>query len=178
MTVLRTALRFVVLGIIILSTACATWFVPESRSRGHIFDEAIRGHIQFSEDDGQRNLNRIIRRDFPSGTPVADLIQHINRAGGICSAPIGPLAEADIRTTVCTYEDVNYFAFAYMNLGEPSFREGHNTFRVSIFHADGLIGSYDIIGQTLVTFLSREEYMERIARQRVDDEAQLETPGD
>ena len=175
---LRAVGLSIALVTVMFSAACAVWFVPESRSRGHIFDEAIRGHVQFSEDDGQRNLDRIIRREFPPGTPLAELIRHIDRAGGTCSAPIGRVAEADLETTVCRYEGTNYYAFAFMSLGEPSFHEGRNTFRVSIFHADGLIDSYDVSGRTLVTYLSREEYMERIARQRAEDEAQLENLGD
>lgn len=178
MTVRQTATCFIQLGFIVSTTACAVWFVPESRSRGHIFDEASRGTIQFGADDGQRRLDIIIKRDFPPGTPLANLIRHVEEAGGTCSGAIKNFGDPDLKMTVCRYESFTYFAFAFMGLGEPSLHEGDNTWTVAIFHSDGLIDGYDVRGRTLLTNISREEYMERLARQRADEEAQSETSGD
>lgn len=68
---LRSAVHCIALGGILLTTACAIWFVPESRDRGHIFDDASRGAPQGGVDDGQRRLDIAIRREFPSGTPLS-----------------------------------------------------------------------------------------------------------
>lgn len=173
-----STLRFIAFGSILLTTACADWYAPESRSRGHIFDEASRGAPQFGVDDGERRLDIIIKREFPPGTPLANLIRHVEEAGGICSAAIMNVVDPDLKMTVCRYESITYFTFAFMGLGEPSLHEGTNTWTVAIFHSDGLIDGYDVRGRSLQTNISREEYMERLARQRADEKAQSEISGD
>lgn len=128
----RVAHRSAVLGIVLIFAACATWFVPQSRSRGHIFDESSRGAPQGGVNDGQRRLDIAIRREFPSGTPLVDLIRHIENAGGDCADALQSVVEPNEQVTVCGYESITYFAFAFMGLGEPSLHQGDNTWTVTI----------------------------------------------
>ena len=166
MTRIRTTFRFIVLGIAAHSAACAYWFVPQSQSRGHIFDEASRGGPQGGINDGQLRLEIVIDREFPPGTPVPELIDHIETAGGTCSPAIFSETDPSVGSTACTYESISYFPFAFMALGEPSFHEGHNRWIVGIAHTDGIIDGYRIRGTTITNYLNREEYMERLALQR------------
>ncbi len=175
---LRSAAHCIALGCILLTTACAVWFVPESRDRGHIFDDASRGAPQGGVNDGQRRLDIAIRREFPPGTHLADLIRHIEDAGGICTGALQSVDNPSRQMTVCRYESITYFAFAFMSLGEPSLHQGDNTWTLAIFHSNGLIDRYDVRGLTHTTQLSKEEYLERLARQMEEEEAQMENSGD
>lgn len=106
------------------------------------------------------------------------MIQHIEDAGGTCAAALQSVENPNRQMTVCRYESITYFAFAFMSLGEPSLHQGDNTWTVTIFHSNGLIGGYDVRGLTRTTQLSKEEYLERLARQREEEEAQMENSGD
>lgn len=174
MQVPLSTLRFIAFGGVLLTTACAYWFVPESRSRGHIFDEASRGAAQFGTDDGQRRLDIIIRREFPPETPVAELIQHIEGAGGDCSPKADDAVDPGLARILCTYDSVTYFPFAFFGMGEPSFHEGLNSWAVFISHSGGMIKGYEIDGITTMRQISREDYMEGVSRQRAEEELQQE----
>lgn len=166
----RAVFRSIVLGSVLLSTACAIWFVPESRSRGHIFDESSRGHVQFGHGDGVRRLSILINRQFPPGTLLSDLLRHIEDAGGSCSEKASSMADTAPRLTICTYENTNYFAFAYMGMGEPTLKLSRNNWTVFISHTDGVIDGHRLDGLTTTGNISREDYMEGLDRQRAEEE--------
>lgn len=174
----RSTFQCIALAGVLLTTACAIWFVPESRDRGHIFDDASRGAPQGGDNDGERRLDIAIRREFPPGTPLVELIRHIEDAGGTCADALQSVEQPNRQMTVCDYESITYFAFAFMGLGEPSLHQGDNTWTVTIFRSNGLIDGYEVKGLTLTTQLSREEYLERLARQREEENAQMDNSGD
>ena len=173
MTRPSSALHFITLATVILSIAgCSNWYFPESRNRGHIFDESSRRGAQFGMDDGVRRLRLHIVRVFPPGTPVSDVVRHIEEAGGDCGSEMSAVRDVGSDVTVCTYESVTYFTFSFMNLGEPTLHEGQNEWVVAILHSNGVVDGYDIKGVTITIPLTEGEYRERLARQRAAEEAQ------
>lgn len=169
----RALFRSIALGTVLLSTACAVWFVPQSRSRGHLFDEVSRGAPQFGPGVVQQVLDFRLRRDFPPGTPLSELMPHIEGADVTCSGAIEDRADPGRKITVCRYESLAYQAFAFMGMGEPLLFVADNRVTLAIFHSVGLIDDYDIMESTTFTDLEREEYRERLARQREEEERQL-----
>ena len=166
----KIALRFAAITCILALTACALWFVPESRSRGHIFDEAVRGFSQMDGEDGRRQLDRVIHQTFPPGTPLIDVIGHIEDAGGVCMRPVMSEVKPDHGTTVCSYGSTHYFARAIMGIGQPTYLRAQNRWTVSIRHSDGMITGYFVENQATVSHLDRENYMDGLDRQRSEEE--------
>lgn len=172
MLALRIAHRSAVVGIVLLFAACATLFVPQSRSRGHIFDESSRGNPQVDSEDGVRRLSFQINNRFPLGSPLIDLLRHVEGAGGSCfDEPRGVVGIAP-RSTTCTYENTNYFAHAYMGLGEPTLQFSRNSWTVVISHTDGAIDGYQLDGFSAISYISPEDYAEGLERQRAEEELQ------
>lgn len=163
--------RTIVLGIVLMSmVGCALWFVPESRGRGHIFDEATREGIQGRTQGELGNLDRVIHQTFPLGTPVVDVVEHIKGAGGVCIGPTGGEVTPGQGATTCTYGSTNYFARAYMGMGEPTFLRAQNEWTVLIHHSDGVTTEYVVENKADFEFLSREDYMEGVDRQGEQEE--------
>ena len=153
-----------------LLSSCALWFVPESSSRGHIFDEAVRGRTQLDGQHGVEMLEVVIRNHFPPGTSADDVIGHIMAAGGICKSPEEPgEASGGREMTICTYSDSHYYATAPMGMGEVYYRLAENDWTVVIFHADDAVQRYDIENQAVMHILSREDYYVGLRRQRDEE---------
>ena len=162
-------LRFIAFGSILLTTACAIWFVPQSRSRGHIFDEATREGVQGRTMGDKGNLDRVIHQRFPLGSPVGDVVEHIEGAGGDCLEPTGGEVVPDQKTTACTYESTNYYARAYWGMGEPTFLHAENDWTILIQHSSGVTTGYVVDNDASIKFLSRKEYMEGIEHQTMQE---------
>lgn len=167
----RTAFRFVAMTSVLSLSACAIWFVPESRSRGHIFDDAVRGIVQLDERDARRRLDFVIHERFPPGTPLADVTGHIEGAGGACTSPDRTGTKPGRESTICTYESDNYFAWAFMGMGDPSYVLAENRWTVFIVHSDGSVRRYVVESEAVLTHLSRDDYLEGLDRQRADEES-------
>lgn len=99
----QTVLRNSVLGLAVLSTACTSWFWPTSRSRGHLFDEAGRGAPTIGDGIARQVLDYRLSRGFPPGTPMSELMPHIQGADVTCSGAIKDPSASNRRVTVCKY---------------------------------------------------------------------------
>lgn len=166
---LGAGMQVLALAAVLALPACAIWFVPESRSRGHIFDDAVRGIVQLDERDARRRLDLVIHQRFPPGTPLADVTEHIEGVGGACTGPDRIGTKPGQESTVCTYESDNYFARAFMGMGEPSYLLAENRWTVFIVHSDGSVRRYVVESEAVLTHLSRNDYLERLDRQRADE---------
>lgn len=150
-------------------SACTSWFWPVSRSRGHLFDEASREVAMIGDGGGRQILDFRLRREFPPGTPMSELMPHIEGADVTCSGPIEDPSIPERQVTVCRYESRSYHAWAFMDLGDAMASVADIDWTLSIAHSDGLVGDYEIAGRTTFTNLGREEYLEGLARQREEE---------
>lgn len=151
-------------------SACAIWFVPESRSRGHIFDEASRGIAQLDEQEIRQWLDLLIHERFPPGTPLADVTGYIEGVGGACSSPDRTRTKPGRESTICIYESDNYFARAFMGMGEPSYILAENKWTVFVVHSGGAVLRYVVQSEADLNHLSRDDYLEGLDRQRAEEE--------
>lgn len=154
---------------LLLLAGCALWFVPESRSRGNIFDDAVRGLSLLSERHSRERLDLVIHQRFPPGTPLADLIGHIESAGGVCSMQERVRIKPGVGSTICTFANSNYFATALMGMGEPYYRLAEHTWTVIVVHAGGAVQSYEIENEVVLHVLSRDDYFDGLNRQRAEE---------
>lgn len=168
----KEAVRIVAITTILSLSACALWFVPESRSRGHVFDDAARGMDQVNGEGARWRLDRLIHQRFPPGTPIGEVIGHIENAGGVCSTPDRAGSKPGYEATICTYAHTNYYATAVMGMGRPFYRMAENEWTVFIVHADGVVQRYVVEGEAAMTHLSREDYLEGLDRQREEEEGE------
>ncbi len=163
---LRNTSRSATLAGLLFTAACALWFVPESRSRGHIFDEAVRGVTQLDGHEGGQFVDRVIRQTFPLGTPLINVIGHIEDAGGICHETTRSEVKPGHAATTCNYESTNYFAQAYMGMGEPTYVRAENEWMISIRHFDGVTTGYLVESRATFDYPNREDYLDGIDRQQ------------
>ena len=56
-------------------------------------------------------------------------------------------------------------------MGPPSFHESRNRWTVFVAHSDGMIMGYEIEGETVRTRISRDDYLDRLGRQQVEEKA-------
>ena len=168
----RTLIRLAVMGIATMAiAACAGWIGPESGRRGHIFDEASRRPVALMPDEGGIRLETAVNERFPVGTPLIELARHVVDAGGICARKVGSLAADGADVIICSYESVSFGTFAFLGMGQPSFYESHSSWTLDIRQSDGVIVGYDIAAVTRRTRLSRDDYLERLARQDAAERA-------
>lgn len=163
------ALRHTVLTTALALSACAHWFVPESHNRGDVFDEASRGVIPLDLTDVRQRLDDRIRQAFPPGTPLADVTQHIEDAGGACSSSSRGWAKPGFERTVCSYERDIYFTRQIFIMGQPDFWLARNDWTIDIAHREDLVAWYVVEGQAPVDRLSRDDYLEGLTRQRTEE---------
>lgn len=164
--------RCLALGVpALLVASCAVWFVPESSSRGHVFDDAVRGVTQFDEEYARRRVDELLRRRFPVGTALDEVVGHIEDAGGICSRPERLATYAEVESTICAYASDTYFAWAYMGMGRPTYQLAKNEWTVLVGHSNGVIQEYVVKGGLDLIYLNREEYMEGLDQQRAEENA-------
>ena len=161
--------RILALTAALALSACTSWFWPVSQSRGHLFDEAGREVAMIGDGVGQQILDNRLRREFPPGTPLSDLMPHIVGADVTCSSPIDDPSVPHRRETQCRYESRTYHAWAFMDLGDPFATVADIDWTLSILHSDGLVESYEVTGTTTLTSLERTEYLEGLARQREEE---------
>lgn len=155
--------------ILLIVSGCALWFVPESQSRGHIFDDASRTDNQNDEKYVQRELARLIHERFPPGTSLDDVTGHIQSISGACTSPDRNGTKPGQESTTCTYESENYFAWAFMGMGEPSYVLAEHDWTVFIVHSGGTVEQYVIQSEIVRNGLSRDDYLEGLAHQRAEE---------
>ena len=171
----KVAPLFVAMTCALALPACALWFVPESRSRGHIFDDASRGIAQLDAQEIRQWLDLIIHERFPPGTSLTDLVGHIEGVGGACRSPDRAGTKPGQESTICTYESDNYFARAFMGLGEPSYILAENKWTIFIVHSGGAVRRYVVESEAVLKHLGRDEYHEGLDRQRAEEELEEAT---
>ena len=171
----KAAVRAAAISAALALSACATWFVPESRSRGDIFDAASRDVIPLDEMDVRRRLDALLLQAGPPGSAVADVEQHIVGAGGDCAPSNQGWAKPGFERTVCAYRRDIYFAKELVFLDDPAYWLTRNVWTVNIAHADGVVGWYVLEGQAMTERLDREDYLEKLGRQRALEEADQQT---
>lgn len=171
----ETARRLIAITGTLALSACAIWFVPESRNRGHIFDEASRGITQLDALEIRQSLDLIIHERFPAGTSLADVVGHIEGLGGACRSPDRIATKPGQESTICTYESDNYFARAFMGMGEPSYILAENQWTIFIVHSSGAVQRYVVQSEAVLNHLSRDEYLEGLERQREQEELERAT---
>lgn len=171
----RAAVRLTAITSILALTACATWFVPESQSRGHIFDDASRGIRQLDALEIRQWLDLIIHERFPPGTPLADVIGHIEGVGGACRRPDRVGTKPGQESTICTYESDNYFARAFMGMGEPTYVLAENKWTIFIGHSGGAVQRYVVQSEAVLNYLGRDDYLEGLDRQRAEEQLEEAT---
>jgi len=166
-----TLIRTVAIGIVTMAiAACAVWIGPESRSRGHIFDEASRDPVALMPDEGRVRLETAVNETFPVGTPLIELVRHVENAGGICAPNEASPSVDDADTVICLYESVSFGTFAFLGMGQPSFYESRSRWTLDIAQSESVIVGYDIAAVTRRTRLDRDDYLERLARQDAAEE--------
>ena len=118
---------------------------------------------------GRQALDYRLRRNFPPGTPVTELMPHIEGADVTCFEPVEDPIVPDRRVTMCRYKSQSYHAWAFMDLGDAMASVADIDWTLSIMHSYGLVEDYAIAGTTAFTGLEREEYLEGLSRQREDE---------
>lgn len=127
---------------------------------------------------GRQVLDYRLRRQYPPGTPVSELMPHIQGADVTCSGAIEAPSASDRHVTVCKYDSRTYHAWAMMDLGDAMVSVADIDWTLSIVHSDGLVEDYEITGTTTFTHPEREEYLEGLARQREEEKLQQANPED
>ena len=154
---------------LLVTSACAGWFIPESRNRGDIFDAASRDVIPFDPMDVRLRLDALLHEAFPPGSAVTGVTQHVVDAGGGCAPSSRGWATPGFERTICAYQREIYFAKEIFFLDEPVFWRTRNDWTVNIAHADGLVGWYVVEGQATTERLGHEDYLEGLDRQRAEE---------
>lgn len=162
---IRIAFRAIVLGLAMLSMACTSWFWPESRSRGHLFDEFTRERSWIDGGHRRRLIEAYLRRQFPPGTPLADVMPHIEGADVTCLEPIEDQSTGGRRATACNYNSRNYFVVTIAP-GAEVLTVADIDWTLRIVHANGRVEDYAITGSEVFEDLMLEDYRDSVYRQR------------
>ena len=164
--------RVLALAAALALSACTSWFWPESRSRGHLFDEFTRERAWVDGDFRRAAFESHLRREFPAGTPLAEVLPHIQGAGVTCTETVEDESANGRRTMVCNYESRSYFIGSITALSGHYFSAVDIHWILRVIHANGRVEDYAIKGTEAFHSPTAEDYQNGVYRQREQERQQ------
>lgn len=173
-----TGVQFLALAAAVLLSACTSWYWPESRSRGHLFDEFAREGAWLDGGHAREQFEAFLRRNFPPGTSLADVMPRIEGADVTCLEVIEDQSTGSRRATTCNYKSRSYIVMQVSRFGGAFLCIADIDWTLRIVHENGRVEDYAVTGSEVMLDFEPEEFRDGVYRQReLERQQQTESEG-